>query len=139
MPTITLLQNNFKALSKIIDIDDFIDNNEEGYLKIKSSSFMDLVIENHGCAREGVYKFSITHYFEANGDLIADPDMMIEVDTKNKLINALSYQDTYGYNEVYSESETGSKLVNLRQFDTQNKFLKTWLTNLKDQGFKYKA
>jgi hypothetical protein len=34
--------------------------------------------------------------------MIPDPDMEITVNRKNETAEALTYQDTYGYQEVYS-------------------------------------
>ena len=64
--------------------------------------------------------------------MIPDPDMEIMVNRKYETAEALSYQDTYGYQKVYSES--GSCNESLQH--SLNKFLLMWLHNLHEQGHK---
>jgi|GEM_PF-5167650 len=66
------------------------------HLVLKSSGYMDLHIEK---IREGV--ISMTHYYKVNGDLVPDPDMEVRVLSELKAIEALTYQDTYGFQQVY--------------------------------------
>ena len=97
-------------------------------IRLKSKGFMDLIIE-----RLHNNTFSMTHYFELNGDLVADPDMtfrIVESTNDIKMLEALSYQDQYIYQEVYVDEKFYPKLK--KQL---NSFLSTWLTNLKNQGF----
>ena len=98
------------------------------YTKLKSGAFMDLAVEH-------LYRnvFSLTHYYKAGGDLVPDPDMQIKIYPDTKMAEAMSYQDTYGYREVYQ----GNK-VNLRAKKDLNQFLNKWLSNLLKQGFTYK-
>ncbi len=93
---------------------------------LKSTGFMDLVIE-----RLGDNHFSLTHYYELNGDLVPDPDMEVRIMPEQKMAEALSYQDTYGYRRVYD----GGKIDAEAKKDL-NTFLNRWLTNLIEQGFK---
>ncbi len=93
---------------------------------LKSSGFMDLVIE-----RLGTNHYSLTHYYELNGDLVPDPDMEVRVMPEQKIAEALSYQDSFGYRRVYD----GDKIDAKAKKDL-NTFLNQWLTNLIDQGFK---
>ena len=88
---------------------------------------MDLVIE-----RIGDNHYSLTHYFEQNGDLCPDPDMEIRVFPKEKIAEALSYQDSFGYRVVYPEPGK----IDIRAKKELNQFLDMWLSNLKSQGFK---
>lgn len=96
-------------------------------IHLKSSGFMDLVIE-----RIGTNHYSLTHYFEQNGDLCPDPDMEIRVFPKEKMAEALSYQDSFGYRVVYPEPGK----VDIRTKKELNQFLDMWLSNLKNQGFR---
>ena len=51
-----------------------------------------------------VLRIAISHYYKhPSGDMIADPDMEVRVNRKTETAEALTYQDTYGYQEVYSE------------------------------------
>jgi uncharacterized protein YqiB (DUF1249 family) len=80
-----------------------------------------------------VLRIAISHYYKhPSGDMIADPDMEILVNRKTETAEALTYQDTYGYQEVYSED--GSCNKSLQQ--SLNEFLLMWLNNLHEQGHK---
>ena len=58
--------------------------------------------------------------------------MVITIDTKTETVEALSYQDTYIYREVYPEGGQ----TDVRAKKELNEFLLQWLTNLIDQGHK---
>jgi Protein of unknown function (DUF1249) len=62
--------------------------------------------------------------------LIPDPDMVIRIDTKAETVEALTFQDTYTYREVYPDRNR----VDLKAKKELNEFLLQWLTNLIDQG-----
>lgn len=87
---------------------------------------MDLVVE-----KLGDNHFSLTHYYESQGDLVPDPDMEVKITPEQKMAEALSYQDTFSYRRVYD----GDKIDTVAKKDL-NIFLNQWLTNLIDQGFK---
>ncbi len=123
MPAINQYERNYKILEEILgDLSKLPE-----YLKLKSSGFMDLNMDNLGNNR-----IALSHNYEQNGDLIPDPDMEIHILPELKAIEALSYQDTYGYQAVYPEPGK----VNIRAKQKLNAFLSHWLKNLRDQGFK---
>lgn len=97
---------------------------------LKSGGFMDLHIE-----RLGKYHYSLTHYFEQNGDLVPDPDMEVRTYPETRMAEALSYQDQFGYRVVYPEEGK----VNVAAKRDLNEFLDFWLSNLIRQGFAKKA
>ena len=98
------------------------------------SGFMDFhldILQRNG----DVLRIAISHYYKhPSGDLIADPDMEIMVNRKTETAVALTYQDTYGYQEVYPED--GSCNQSLK--NSLNEFLLMWLNNLYEQGHKIK-
>lgn len=50
--------------------------------------------------------YSLSHYYEQNGDLIPDPDMTFFVCDQSRKIYPVTYQDSFVYNEgIYSEGE----------------------------------
>jgi len=104
--------------------------NGPGYLKLRASGFMDLVIE-----RIGENEISLAHYYEQNGDLVADPEMTVRV-LPEGFAEALSFSmPGMGiYQEVYFERD-GKKYMRPRLKQDQNAFLDKWLMNLKHQGF----
>ena len=80
-----------------------------------------------------VLRIAISHYYKhQSGDMIPDPDMEILVNRKAGTAEALTYQDTYIYQEVYAED--GSCNESLQH--SLNKFLLMWLNNLYEQGHK---
>jgi len=74
---------------------------------------------------------ALSHYYKHGGDMIADPDMMIAVYPDRAMAEALSYQDCYRYQEVYSD---GGRMVDIQAKRELNKFLNHWLNNLRIQG-----
>ena len=82
-----------------------------------------------------VLRIAISHYYKhPSGDMIPDPDMEVMVNRKTETAEALTYQDTYGYQEVYSED--GSCNQSLQR--SLNEFVLMWLNNLYEQGHKIK-
>lgn len=95
------------------------------YIKLKAnSSFMDLNIDNLGNDR-----FAMSHYYEVNGDMMADPDMEITFDTENQLIYGQTFQqdNMNMYQDINSNPEVADDL---------NKFLNGWLKNIKENNYK---
>lgn len=76
---------------------------------------------------------SLQHYFTMNGDLVPDPDMTMRIDYEKRYVEALTYQDLTRFDEVYDGERR-----NARQYQSQNSFLRTWLRNLKSQGFRFR-
>lgn len=75
---------------------------------------------------------ALSHYYRhPSGDVIPDPDMVVAVFPAEERAEALSYQDLYSYQEVYSP-DMGR--ANLRAKRSLNGFLNTWLRNLIIQG-----
>jgi uncharacterized protein YqiB (DUF1249 family) len=101
------------------------------YVKSQVPGFMDLNLDL--LSRDGeIITVALSHYYEQNGDLIADPDMVVRIDTKTETVEALTFQDTYTYREVYLDG----KRVDVKAKKELNEFLLHWLTNLIDQGHK---
>ena len=100
--------------------------------KSEAHGFMDFNLDI--LQRKGdVLRIAISHYYKhPSGDMIADPDMEILVNRKTETAEALTYQDTYGYQEVYSEDGSCNQSL-LRSLD---EFLLMWLNNLYEQGHK---
>lgn len=101
------------------------------YVKSKVPGLMDLNLDLLSRDND-IITVALSHYYERNGDLIADPDMVIRIDTNTETVEALSYQDTYIYREVY---ENGNR-VDVKAKKELNEFVLQWLTNLIDQGHK---
>lgn len=118
----------FKKLSKLIP--GLTELNQGEYRKSVSSGFMDLHLDVLEKSKDQI-KIALSHNFEMNGDLIADPDMEIRVYTLKDwpMAEALTFQDQFGYRVVYRDG-----LVFPKAKRELNSFLKQWLTNCLNQG-----
>ena len=124
-----IYEQNYKRLKKLIpDLDTLPAN---CYRKSKSNGFMDLSFEILSSSKDQ-FICAMAHYFEMNGDLVADPDMEIKVIPSMQMIEALTYQDQFGFQVVYPEAGK----VNPRAKKDLNQFLGQWLKNLISQGHK---
>jgi uncharacterized protein YqiB (DUF1249 family) len=108
----------------------------EPYRRSRSAGYMDLVVERHKdldylSGSQGI-AVSLTHYFEQNGDLCMDPEMVIVVYPTRKMAEVLTFEQSLPplYQEVYPEP--GKVYPQLQK--ELNKFLRTWLNNLIAQG-----
>jgi uncharacterized protein YqiB (DUF1249 family) len=99
------------------------------YVTSQVPGFMDLNVDVLS-RNDGIITAALSHYYEQNGDLIPDPDMVVRIDTRSETVEALTYQDTYTYREVYPDTNQ----VDVKTEKELNEFLLQWLTNLIDQG-----
>lgn len=103
------------------------------YLKIKNKPYMDLNVD-----RLSGNVISMAHNYIQNGDVMADPDMTIEIYPDQRRAEALTFQnDGVGvWQAVYNYDDQGRKVaVRPRLKKELNSFLVQWLRNLKAQGF----
>ena len=69
---------------------------------------------------------ALSHYYKhPSGDLIADPDMEIRIFHDGRGAEALTYQDSLGYQRVYPDEQH----VRPKLKKSLNSFLNTWLGN----------
>ncbi len=125
----TIYEANYKKLRTLFgpDIDGFPE-----YLRFESKGFMPLTFDLIHRAGN-VAQYAMAHWYEQNGDLIQDPEMIVEL--KDETLEALSIQHSPPLNRVipvYSEDRTRYSPVQKRE---QNEFLRLWLRNIKAQGF----
>ena len=128
---------NYKRLIPFIDA---VDKLEEHHFTFRSGKYMPLSIENLGYTFNGCPVYGMMHYYTQNGDLMRDPDMTFYVNRKHGLIVPMTFQQDgcpftrYGtlYEKVF-DSVTRYRPRLLSDLDT---FLRTWSTNIIDQGFK---
>ena len=119
-----LLHENYLKLQKVAK---GILSDRYYYLKLKAPGFMDLVIEKIWDNR-----ISLSHYYQQNGDLMADPDMEIIVDHDGEMVKAATFkQDNLG---IYQSAYQGDVLVDDKLAKELNDFLGQWLTNIMEQG-----
>ena len=97
------------------------------YIKYGTPHFMDLnveVIDNN--------RYAMSHNYEHNGDLMADPDVEFSVDKENRLLYPESYQqdNLQFYERVDKDPFVAHEL---------NGFMDEWLNNIKENQYKIKA
>lgn len=136
-PKLSIYEKNFDRLISIIpDLKEQLKNNKHLTGRSHCPPYMDLVVEMIHKDQDSYY-LSMAHYFTQNGDLVSDPEMVIRIDFKKFVIEALSYQNPIIYGEVYDNMYKRT-MVNNKQKKGQNDFLVTWLKNIKAQGHEIK-
>ncbi len=125
-----------KTVQAIIDLFGGISKLEP--LKIEVSGYMPLCIEPVGvsldCGPNGGAMVSVAHYYEQNGDLMRDPEMVFEV--SGDVWTPLSFtQDNVGLYQEAVRVDEGRVLVNPKRLRDLKSFARMWDKNLKDQGF----
>lgn len=92
------------------------------------ASFMPLTIE-----AAGENRIAISHFFEQNGDSLADPDMEFEVSHETKALHARTYrQDTLRrFEHVVQDGVVDEELEN-----ELNEFAGQWFHNIRERGYK---
>ena len=127
-------QTNYKKLLRLIpDLYEI-----KVAAKYKANGFMDLGVDIIYRSDRHIH-IALSHYYRhPSGDMIADPDMQIAVYPTLRMAYVISYQDSFGYKEVYPDyamaTGTWTKVYNRPQRDL-DRFFGTWLTNLMRQGF----
>jgi len=102
--------------------------------KDPKGGLMDLHFDYLGKDKRGNYLLALSHYFKQNGDLVPDPDMQIRILPEMEAAEAMTYQDQFGYQEVYPDKGDGIEYVNLKRKKELNRFLNQWLSNIIRQG-----
>lgn len=97
------------------------------YIKYGTPHFMDLnveIIDNN--------RYAMSHNYELNGDLMADPDVEFTVDKDNRLLYPESYQqdNLQFYQRVDKDPVAAHQL---------NEFMDEWLNNIQENQYKVKA
>jgi len=100
------------------------------YVKFEAHGFMDLNLDRL-YADEGSVTIAPSHYFKQNGVMVPDPDMEVRIYPAMKMAEALTYQDSFGYREVYPAPSK----VYLEAKKDLNVFLNQWLSYILEQGF----
>ena len=109
---------------------------------LKADGYMDLNVDI--LERTGDYiLMALNHYHkDPSGDTIANPDIEVKVYPSRKMAEAMTYQDSFGYQQVYHDfdPETGEYSTFAPRVKKElNSFLNKWLGNLLLQGHKPKA
>ena len=113
-----------RLYSKFVDLfPDFLTDYK--YLKLESDlGFMTLSLD-----KIGSNSVAMAHYYEQNGDLMVDPEIVFDIDSKNKTLTAISYQQD-GMS-IYKTYEPDSD-----EQDNCNSFVDTWFNNISTQAYR---
>lgn len=121
---------NYKRIKPFID-----GLRGQEHRRYTAPGFMDLVLERL-YDTDGGTVYSLTHYGEQNGDMMADPDMELKVDASTGTVEPLTWQNDYigRYDQVYI-TRNGQRLYSPRLRASLDDFLWHWLQNIEAQGF----
>lgn len=124
---------NFKRLKPFIN-----GLYNEDHRRYTAPGYMDLIVERlyDEDLATGTGVYSLSHYGEQNGDMMADPDMELRVNFSAGTVEPLTWQNDYigRYDQVYIE-RNGQKLYSPRLRASLDDFLWHWLQNIEAQGF----
>ncbi|EIE01477.1 DUF6908 domain-containing protein [Leptospira licerasiae] len=113
-------------------------------LRLRSEGYMDLVLEYVGKGPRNLDTISVAHYYEQNGDLMRDPEIVFEIEQKTdetgkneQIFHPVEYwQDGLPFlNGPVVWIEDGKILCKPNSITSIKSFAKTWDQNLKSQGF----
>jgi hypothetical protein len=129
-PTMTtLFQETIEHLLKSHHLLDAFQTREDFHVRFDMPPYQPLVIERHG------ELISVAHYYEQNGDLIADPDVELHYPswTPTAITQAL------GYRRGKFIERDGKTYVDARFHKEVSSFLALWARNIKAQGWAVKG
>ncbi|MFZ5903192.1 MAG: DUF6908 domain-containing protein [Chloroflexota bacterium] len=121
----TLFQETIEHLLKSRHLLDAFQSQEDFHVRFDMPPYQPLVIERHG----GL--ISVAHYFEQNGDLIADPD--VELHYPSWIPTAIT--QAHGYRREKFIERDGKTFVDTRFHREVSSFLALWARNIKAQGW----
>lgn len=106
------------------------------YRKVQESrTFMPVSIEAVGTTPEGALIVSIAHYYEQNGDLMADPEVTFVV-AQGEYVFPISFrQDNVGIDGVYARWEGGEVYWDLVKQNDLASFCNGWMENIRQQQY----
>ncbi|MEW6613969.1 MAG: hypothetical protein AB1401_00635 [Thermodesulfobacteriota bacterium] len=100
------------------------------HARIESPGFMRLVIERLGGGR-----VSVAHYYEQNGDLMADPDIVFDM-MDHDWVPVEYTQHNLGIYQRVVHDKGGQEFVDIKLQKSIASFANgLWAKNLKHQGF----
>lgn len=115
-----------------------------GHFEIERKGYMTLNIDYIGKGPNGHDAIAVAHNYIQNGDVMADPDMQMEVapGVRGLKIETTLYPYTFQndsmglFQRVYECDENGKPVGVRTGLKKQlNAFLRTWGANLRAQGF----
>ena len=117
----TVYENIYTRLQQLKILDES-GKMQVDYMKFKSEGLMDLNVDN--LLNDMI---ALAHNGIQNGDVMADPDVQIQIYPETKSAEALTFQNDYLglYQEVYDEGKCNESLKK-----DLNEFLSDWLETI---------
>ena len=120
-----------RIFSRLLDvIPDFASLESGDYGKSEAAGFMALHLDVLHIDGDKVLVALAHNYKHPSGDMIPDPDMQVVAYRDREYAEAVSYQDFFGYKEVWG----GAGAAHASWQREMNSFLFSWLGNLIEQG-----
>lgn len=125
----TLFQTTIEHVLKSHHLLDTFQMQEDFHVHFDMHTYQPLVIERHG------ELISVAHYYEQNGDLMADPEVTFVVARNNYVFPISFRQDNLGIDRVYVRWEDGKIYWNLEMQNDLASFCDEWMENIKQQQY----
>jgi hypothetical protein len=123
-----------KSVKAIIDLFGGMAGLQQAGIRVEVPGFMPLCIEYLGTGLRGGVLLSIAHYYLQNGDLMADPELVVEVIGEDW--HPVTYQqDNVGLYQQAVYEEDGKVMLRPRLISELQRFMTMWDSNLKNQGY----
>jgi hypothetical protein len=114
----------------------------EGFAKVgdhrkveQAREFMPVSVEAVDTTPQGALIVSVAHYYEQNGDLMADPEVTFVV-ARNDHVFPISYrQDGLGIDRTYVRWEGDKVYWDLVKQNDLASFCNQWMQNIQDQQY----
>jgi hypothetical protein len=121
------------VIKKILDNNNRSITHRNVHIRLEQEGYQDLVLEIHGD------KLSLAHYFESNGDLVPDPDILFHIKRSKAEdgefdLYPLHYQNSITYQRC-AEHVEGVWQVNTKLQNDLCAFCTIWANNIKEQGW----
>ena len=101
----------------------------------QSPEFMPVSVEAVATTPQGALIISVAHYYEQNGDLMADPEVTFVVARGEHVFPITFRQDNLGVNREYVRWEGGKVYWNLAMQNDLAAFCNQWMENIRDQQY----
>jgi len=133
-----------KTVAAIVNAQGGIEALKANPIRIDNDPYERLCIEAVGIGPRGLEQISICHYFEQNGDLVQDPDLVVEVipdaagmvpgDVKEYGIVSIQHPFGPAIHACWVD-DRGRVTVDERRLRDIRSFARIWDRNLREQGF----
>jgi hypothetical protein len=125
-----------KSVKEIIEILGGLERLKGEPIQLTVEGFMPLSIEYVGVGPGGGLLVSVMHFFTQQGDLMRDPDLVVEILVASDEWLPVSYQqDSLALYQEAVSGEGDSLKVRSRLVADLRRFMELWSRNLEDQGF----